>query len=361
MDKLLFVLSNDTDINDYESIVCNRGHQSCPDAKRFDSYLCTNLNQAKDALVEHLESKEPVRILFVEVAGLNFDELTESIASIRELDPFLEVVFIFDETSARFDDLLSLLRGSDKYHFVKKPIDSVDLYLMSVNLAAKYNAERGREFYMRKLASDIGTSLTQISGYCHLLSEIGLEHEEANQYIHYLKENVLTVIDEWSSMLDYSGANMRLIKERTNLLDFISEVFTSFEVLFDDSESKTLNLEFYDIDDDVYFEIDRLKLKQSLYYLVSRASESMSQGEVTLGVGMENGYIRIFIQDPTTMVNTNEFQRSLFKLSKDSMSAELRQGERINLSLINNIIEAHGGRLEVAAGPGEGRTYIISL
>ncbi|RMF86190.1 MAG: ATP-binding protein [Nitrospinota bacterium] len=102
--------------------------------------------------------------------------------------------------------------------------------------------------------------------------------------------------------------------------------------------------------------MDRGKMKQALLNLMINAIEAMPDGgRLTLGLEREAHQVRITVAD-TGPGMPPEVQRKAFELFYSTKEG----GTGIGLSIAQNIIQAHGGSLQLTTSP-QGTTFIVIL
>jgi two-component system phosphate regulon sensor histidine kinase PhoR len=100
-----------------------------------------------------------------------------------------------------------------------------------------------------------------------------------------------------------------------------------------------------------------------LINLLSNAMKfSPKKKEVTVKLSRDNGNAVLQVADKGIGISQKEipkiFQR--FYQSDNNIASEAK-GSGLGLTLVKNIIEAHGGRIEVKSEPGKGSTFSVML
>lgn len=102
---------------------------------------------------------------------------------------------------------------------------------------------------------------------------------------------------------------------------------------------------------------DRAQLEQLLRNLAANAVEAMPQGG-TLSVTTRRGEREAILEVRDTGVGMDEDQRrAIF----EPLVTGKATGTGLGLALVRAIVEAHGGRIEVASRPGRGSTFTVHL
>ena len=104
--------------------------------------------------------------------------------------------------------------------------------------------------------------------------------------------------------------------------------------------------------------IDQVKLKQALLNLLRNASEAVSLpgGKISFHVVLQEGYIHISIKDNGCGIAGNQLDQIFqpFVTFKEN-------GTGLGLAITRQIIQAHGGSIQVESTPGQGSEFHILL
>lgn len=104
-------------------------------------------------------------------------------------------------------------------------------------------------------------------------------------------------------------------------------------------------------------QLDQSQFKQALLNLIINGVEAMEEGG-TLTVRAEplNGEVQIEVEDTGQGIEPEQFDKifDLFISTKD-------EGTGVGLAIVKQIIEGHGGRVNVESNPGQGTKFSILL
>jgi signal transduction histidine kinase len=107
---------------------------------------------------------------------------------------------------------------------------------------------------------------------------------------------------------------------------------------------------------------DRRRLARAVGHVLDNAlSATPPGGRILVELASRKGKARVVISDNGPGMDGPTLARALegLKLSADGKAVERRQG--LGLPLARQLIEAHGGTLELLSQPGQGTTAIIDL
>ncbi len=107
---------------------------------------------------------------------------------------------------------------------------------------------------------------------------------------------------------------------------------------------------------------DRERLRQVLGNLIDNAVKYSPAGaEVRVGVGVDDGAVRIAVSDAGPGIPAEQQARIFEKFGRAEVPGASKPGSGLGLFISRSIAEAHGGSLEVSSHPGEGATFTITL
>jgi signal transduction histidine kinase len=107
---------------------------------------------------------------------------------------------------------------------------------------------------------------------------------------------------------------------------------------------------------------DRRRLARAIGHLLDNAIVATPRGgKIQVELGHQRGTCRIVISDNGPGMDSVSLARALqgIKVSADGRTIERRQG--LGLPLARQLIEAHGGKLELVSQPGQGTVATVEL
>jgi signal transduction histidine kinase len=110
-------------------------------------------------------------------------------------------------------------------------------------------------------------------------------------------------------------------------------------------------------------DVDAEALSQALINLVNNAIKySPDDKRIAIAVRHEGAEVRVSVADCGIGIPKAE-QRKIFEkfYRAESSLVHTTKGSGLGLALVQHIMEAHGGRVEVASAPGEGSTFTLVL
>ena len=234
--------------------------------------------------------------------------------------------------------------------------------------AALTEADSIKTRFLANMSYEFRTPLTSIGGFAELL-QAGLGGElnaAGDEYVSAILTSVGRLGEQIESVLDLSQSEagmLPLAKEEIELLPFatrlveeraqrIKEAGIALDLRGDKGAGRVTG--------------DPRRLSRALGHLIDNAIAATPRGgrilvELSRHKVRGKDKARIVISDNGPGMDAAALARALggLKLSADGKSSERRQG--IGLPLARQLVEAHGGKLEMISEPGQGTAAIVQL
>lgn len=211
---------------------------------------------------------------------------------------------------------------------------------------------------------EMRTPLTAIQGSSELISRYRLGEEKQKQIatmIHSESKRLGRLIQVFLDVERLSAGEMELRMEPLSAAALVEVCLERAQPL---AEGKDMRLEAeIQHPDAPTLTGDRELLEHALYNLVTNAIKYSPPG-TTVRVAATNGQgkTRLAVTDEG-MGLTEEEQKAVFRKFYRTQGAE-KSGERgsgIGLSIVEQIVSAHGGSIELRSAPGQGSTFTLVL
>lgn len=217
--------------------------------------------------------------------------------------------------------------------------------------------------FLANMSYEFRTPLTSIGGFAELLVQGigGPLPETARDYAKAILESVERLTEQVENVLDLSQSEaglMPLSKEKVDLMRFVTQIVRRREEAIGD---RGLSLDLRG-DRGMRVDADPRQLRRAIAQLLDNAiAYSDRGGKILVDLRRDEGAMRIIISDNGQGMEQDELARALDGLrpSPDGKGLERRTG--LGIPLARQLVEAHGGTLEIVSRKGLGTTATITL
>lgn len=217
--------------------------------------------------------------------------------------------------------------------------------------------------FLANMSYEFRTPLTTIGGFAELLEAgvAGALTEQGQEYVAAILNSVERLTEQVENVLDLSQSEAGLLpiaKERIELLPFLTKIVREREQAIT-AGGLTLDLRGAA---GGKLEADTRQLGRAIGHLLDNAIAATPKGgRILVDVSKPKGITRIVVSDNGPGMAKDELSRALdgLRASPDGSGLERRQG--LGIPLARQLIEAHGGTLEIVSRKGAGTSATILI
>jgi signal transduction histidine kinase len=230
--------------------------------------------------------------------------------------------------------------------------------------AALVEADAVKTRFIANMSYEFRTPLTSIGGFAELLQSgiAGELSEQGKDYVAAILSSVERLGQQIENVLDLSqseAGTLPLAAEPVELFPLVTDVvkeradrITSGGLTLDVRGNKSIGK----------VTGDARRLRRALGQLLDNAiAATPSGGKILVHCERQKGKAMIVVSDSGKGMEPAALARALdgMRVSSDGKALERRQG--LGLPLARQLIEAHGGTLELMSEPGQGTAAIVTL
>ncbi len=219
--------------------------------------------------------------------------------------------------------------------------------------------------FLANMSYEFRTPLTTIGGFAELL-EAGVAGdltEQGQEYVSAILESVERLTEQVENVLDLSQSEAGLLpiaKERIELLPFVTKIVREREHAIT-AAGLTLDLRG---GAGGKLDADPRQLGRAIGHLLDNAitaTATSKGGKILVDVGKPKGVARIVVSDNGRGMAKDELTRALdgLRTNPDGKGLERRLG--LGIPLARQLVEAHGGTLEIVSRKGAGTSATILI
>jgi signal transduction histidine kinase len=246
--------------------------------------------------------------------------------------------------------------------------DDVDLLMAMANQAAVAIAN-ARLFQQSDLISEmvheLRTPLTNILSYADVLIASPLAEEQRAQFLETIRseaERLTNLINDFLDLARLSSGRAKLVRAELNLSKVVHK---AVKVVRPQATERGVRISVRAPDKVPLVRGDEQRLHQVILNLLSNAIKyNKPQGSVVVTVGVDRddaNYLRVTVQDTGRGIAPENLERLFEKFFRVADAEGYARGTGLGLSIANQIIEVHGGRMEVESELGVGSTFAFTI
>jgi signal transduction histidine kinase len=227
----------------------------------------------------------------------------------------------------------------------------------------KSETERSRyQQAMHFVAHEMRTPLTAIQGSSELMGRYNLNDEKRKQMalmINSESKRLARMIQTFLDVERLSDGQMELKKEPFEVQELVESCLNRVRSI---AERKSIAI-YVDGDLEGALLGDRELMEYAVYNLFTNAVKySPSNTEVHVASHPDGGQLRLSVRDQGIGMDEKEVRKIFQKFYRTKRAeASGETGSGIGLSIVEQIVTHHGGRIEVTSSPGKGSCFTLVL
>jgi signal transduction histidine kinase len=220
------------------------------------------------------------------------------------------------------------------------------------------NAISVREEFLRTVSHELRTPLTSIIGYLEVMEDsTDLEEAGIAEFMEIVQRNAAALHTRVAQLLAFSDITTLAAPELVN----VSELLRAAVLRYQPEAAKAGLTLASDIEDSVVVNLDRNGGKQVLGHILSNAIKyTPAGGTVTVSMRRVGTTFELSVSDTGRGMSPEEQRQAFDRFFRaPGVRTEAVQGFGIGLSIVKEIVEAHGGKVTITSALGVGTTVTI--
>jgi signal transduction histidine kinase/CheY-like chemotaxis protein len=239
--------------------------------------------------------------------------------------------------------------------------------LIDTEAAAREAAEaanRAKDEFLSVLSHELRTPLNAMLGWVRMLKAGALDEENSVRALEVIERNTRLQSSLIEDLLDVSRIISGKMRIETELVDLVSVVKTVSETIQPLAEAKNVRYRFVCDDEAVFLTADAVRLQQVVSNLLQNSIKFTPAGgniEVFLERSETDAILRV--EDTGVGIEADLLPYIFDRFRQADASARRNfTGLGLGLTIVRNIVELHGGLVEVASGGKDrGSTFTTTL
>lgn len=238
---------------------------------------------------------------------------------------------------------------------------SADFNLMTKSLKEsndeiKRQEERRRAF-MADAAHEMRTPLTTINGLLEGLEYDAIPEDSKEESIRLMQRETKRLIRLVNDNLDYERIRTNKIKLDCQMVNLKQVVLRVVEQLGKKAEKENDQL-IVEMNSDVVVYADPDRLIQILFNIVQNGIQFTQNGQITVRAQNASNGTNIQISDNGIGMTEDQIKNIWERYYKADASRIQTKGESgLGMAIVHELVQIHGGEIEVSSAPGRGTTF----
>jgi signal transduction histidine kinase len=226
--------------------------------------------------------------------------------------------------------------------------------------------QASRERYqqaMHFVTHEMRTPLSAIQGSSELISRYPLTEEKRQQIARLINsesKRLARMVEIFLNVERLSAGQMELKQEAISVKQILEICVERVRPL---AERKHIGITLEPVPEDLHLTGDRELVEYACYNLLTNAVKySPQRTEVTASAWKNDSWIHIAVKDQGIGMDQKEVKQIFQKFYRTKKAEESGEaGTGIGLSIVQQIVEQHGGRIEVTSKPGAGSCFTVVM
>lgn len=238
---------------------------------------------------------------------------------------------------------------------------AVGIITLLRDVSRERQLDRMKSEFVSTAAHELRTPLTVIMGFSEvLLDEQGLASHQ-QEYLTIINDKAEVLQRLIDDLLDLgrveSGRIVHVEKTRCDLAEVIRQTIADFQVTH---QRHRFVLELPETP--VALEADPLRLAQTLENLLGNAVKFSALGsQIRVGCWQRGPLVEVCVSDQGVGMTPEQVGRIFEKFYRVDSTVTSKQGLGLGMTIVKNIVDAHGGQIRVESRPGDGTEITFSL
>ncbi len=227
--------------------------------------------------------------------------------------------------------------------------------------------ENTRNEFLAGVSHELRTPLTYINGYSDvLLKGLIKNKEEEKKYLKIINEEtkrVTNLVNDLFDLTKMQNGKFEIHREKVDVKALLKKVMDTLSPVAD---QKDLIFRYHSLnkkeDNPVYLFLDPEKMGQVFYNLLENAIKYTEQGTIIASIDQDGQHVKVVIMDTGIGIPKEDLAHiweGFYRVEKSR--ARQTGGSGLGLYVVKQIVQLHGGVIEVDSIEGKGTTFTITF
>lgn len=239
--------------------------------------------------------------------------------------------------------------------------DEIGMLAKSFNEMKKELAvtEQMRKEIVANVSHELRTPLTSIIGFIKGILDGVISKDEEEKYLSIAYEEANRLKDLTKDIVDVAkleSGSVSLNKEKFSLNELAKDVYVEMEELV---KEKNLKLILEEKENDVVVCADKAKIRQVLINVINNSVKFTAKGYIKVTISKDGEKAKIIVKDTGIGIQKDKISYLFNKFYTANDYGNATTGAGLGLNIVKNIVDMHGGKVEIESTVGKGTKATI--
>lgn len=310
----------------------------------------------------YLIHKNPAAVRMLRLAQVSsFKEVFRNLIDIDYADLLRDIEYVTKKMTVAFDESYYSI---DMAKYIDVDGTTLGLICVIQDITEHKKLEKMQKEFVANVSHELRTPLTTIKSYTETLLDGAVDNIElTNQFLSVINNESDRMTSLVQDLLELSKLDSKKSAFETKLIDLATLVFHSVENYRIHANKKNQELIMEGISGSFYIIGDSNRIEQVLKNILSNAIKYSEEGaSVKVSLHTQGQYHIVTVQDTGLGMPQEDLPRIFERFYRvDKARSRAMGGTGLGLAIAKEIVEIHGGRIEVESELNVGTTFRICL
>ena len=327
----------------------------------FFVYTCLSGEGGLSLVRKKKDEGDCIHVCFVDLkmSGISGYEVVKSI---HEIDPKIEVVVVTAHFDRVIEKIFKSIRHKEKFLYLKKPFHRFEIIQLARNLSEKYFNNEIRNRFISNVSHELKTPLSSILGFYQLIEDSEGISEDGREFLKIIGKNARlmnSLVQDLITSVELNKSEIVLRKDDVEVNEFLRDTYLIAVPIA--KEKENINYELSLCSKSENFVIDEPRLRNCLINLINNALKFTEDGQVKVFCKIAKDEVFIGVEDTGIGIEKDKLEYIFEHFSRVENEHHEKPGLGLGLNIAKQIVDAHGGRIEVKSKFGKGSEFTIIL
>lgn len=313
-----------------------------------------------DIVEQQYNQDDPIKVAFIDMRMPPGIDGAETARMIARIDPNVEIVIVTAYSDTKLHEINEIIGRSDKLLYLKKPFDPMEIRQLALNLCRKYELERLKDEFIGNVSHELMTPLSSILGFSDILMNSHLLAEEDIEPAKIINRNSILMrdlIDDLLSIARLEKTQVDLVSSTIDVNDFLYQIKNVCAKII--NENGHIKFSTTQNSKNLTMTCDVVKIERVLINLITNAYKFTKNGEIAVAVEITDDEFCFSVSDTGIGIPDENIKNIFDKFKRLENRHHSIPGLGLGLSIVDKIVEAHGGKVSVNSEVGKGSKFTI--